>query len=33
MTGSVVEVDGGGAAWGDLWTIDRPAYFDDEGGR
>lgn len=31
MTGAVVEVDGGGAAWGDLWTIDRPGYFDDGG--
>jgi citronellol/citronellal dehydrogenase len=27
MTGTTVEIDGGGALWGDLWTIDRPEYF------
>ncbi|HEY2659555.1 MAG TPA: SDR family oxidoreductase [Caulobacteraceae bacterium] len=29
MTGATVEVDGGGAIWGDLWTIERPSYFED----
>ncbi|WP_231973128.1 SDR family oxidoreductase [Variovorax sp. HW608] len=32
MTGEVVTVDGGGRLWGDLWTIERPAYFADEAG-
>jgi len=27
MTGATVEIDGGGALWGDLWTIDRPEHF------
>jgi len=27
MTGATVEMDGGGALWGDLWTIDRPTSF------
>lgn len=27
MTGTTVDMDGGGALWGDLWTIDRPEYF------
>ena len=31
MTGEVMTVDGGGRLWGDLWTIERPAYFSDEG--
>lgn len=30
MTGEVMTVDGGGRLWGDLWTIARPDYFDDE---
>jgi len=30
MTGEVMTVDGGGRLWGDLWTIERPAYFADE---
>lgn len=29
MTGATLTADGGGALWGDLWTIDRPAYFSD----
>jgi citronellol/citronellal dehydrogenase len=35
MTGASVEVDGGGSSWGDLWTIERPEYFDalEQGGR
>ena len=32
MTGEVMTVDGGGRLWGDLWTIERPAYFSDEAG-
>lgn len=31
MTGEVMTVDGGGRLWGDLWTIERPDYFSDEG--
>ncbi len=31
MTGEVMTVDGGGRLWGDLWTIDRPDYFSDDG--
>jgi citronellol/citronellal dehydrogenase len=27
MTGATVAMDGGGALWGDLWAIGRPAYF------
>ena len=27
MTGATVEMEGGGALWGDLWTIERPEYF------
>lgn len=27
MTGATVEMDGGGAMWGDLWTNGRPDYF------
>lgn len=27
MTGATVEMDGGGALWGDLWAIGRPDYF------
>lgn len=30
MTGELMTVDGGGRLWGDLWTIERPAYFGDE---
>jgi citronellol/citronellal dehydrogenase len=35
ITGASLDVDGGGAIWGDLWTIERPPYFDDgeHGGR
>jgi len=29
MTGEVMTVDGGGRLWGELWTIERPSYFDD----
>lgn len=29
ITGATLDVDGGGAIWGDLWTIERPAYFSD----
>lgn len=29
LTGSTITADGGGALWGDLWTIERPAYFSD----
>ena len=29
MTGEVMTVDGGGRLWGELWTIERPTYFDD----
>lgn len=27
LTGTTITADGGGALWGDLWTIERPAYF------
>lgn len=27
MTGATIEMDGGGAMWGDLWAIGRPDYF------
>jgi citronellol/citronellal dehydrogenase len=30
MTGTTIEIDGGGSLWGDLWTIERPAEFGDE---
>ena len=30
ITGTTVEIDGGGSLWGDLWTIERPAEFGDE---
>ncbi len=29
LTGTTITADGGGALWGDLWTIERPAYFSD----
>jgi citronellol/citronellal dehydrogenase len=29
LTGSTITADGGAALWGDLWTIERPAYFSD----
>ena len=29
ITGEVLVVDGGGQLWGDLWTIQRPDYFDE----
>lgn len=29
ITGEVLTVDGGSQVWGDLWTIPRPAYFDE----
>lgn len=29
LTGSTITADGGGALWGDLWTIERPAYFSE----
>ncbi|WP_439620164.1 SDR family oxidoreductase [Hyphomonas sp.] len=28
MTGQTVTLDGGASCWGDLWTIDRPDYFE-----
>jgi citronellol/citronellal dehydrogenase len=27
ITGELLNVDGGGVLWGELWTIPRPAYF------
>jgi citronellol/citronellal dehydrogenase len=30
MTGTTLEIDGGGSLWGDLWTTKRPAYFADD---
>lgn len=30
ITGTTVEIDGGGSLWGDLWTIERPTEFGDE---
>jgi citronellol/citronellal dehydrogenase len=30
ITGTTIEIDGGGSLWGDLWTIERPAEFGDE---
>lgn len=29
LTGTTITADGGGALWGDLWTIERPTYFSD----
>lgn len=29
MTGTTLTADGGAALWGDLWTIERPAFFSD----
>lgn len=29
ITGTTLTADGGGALWGDLWTIERPAFFSD----
>ena len=29
ITGATLTADGGGALWGDLWTIERPAFFSD----
>lgn len=31
MTGEVMTVDDGGRLWGDLWTIERPNYFSEDG--
>ena len=28
-TGEILRVDGGGQLWGELWTLGRPAYFDE----
>jgi citronellol/citronellal dehydrogenase len=30
ITGTTIEIDGGGSLWGDLWTIERPAAFGDD---
>jgi citronellol/citronellal dehydrogenase len=30
ITGTTIEIDGGGSLWGDLWTIERPAHFTDD---
>lgn len=30
VNGEVLNVDGGGLLWGDLWTIPKPAYFATE---
>ncbi|ODV10721.1 MAG: short-chain dehydrogenase [Rubrivivax sp. SCN 70-15] len=30
VNGEVLNVDGGGLLWGDLWTIPKPAYFTSE---
>jgi citronellol/citronellal dehydrogenase len=30
ITGTTIEIDGGGSLWGDLWTIERPVEFGDE---
>ena len=27
ITGELLNVDGGGVLWGELWTIPKPAYF------
>ncbi len=32
MTGATVDMDGGGALWGDLWAIERPEYFAPSAG-
>lgn len=29
ITGEVITVDGGSHVWGDLWTIPRPAWFEE----
>jgi citronellol/citronellal dehydrogenase len=29
INGATLTADGGGACWGDLWTIERPAWFAD----
>lgn len=29
ITGTTLTADGGAALWGDLWTIERPAFFSD----
>ncbi|RJG57876.1 SDR family oxidoreductase [Sphingobium terrigena] len=29
VTGATLTADGGGALWGDLWTIERPVFFSD----
>lgn len=31
ITGELLTVDGGGALWGDLWTIAKPDYFEAKG--
>ena len=30
ITGELLNVDGGGVLWGELWTIPKPAYFTQE---
>jgi citronellol/citronellal dehydrogenase len=30
ITGELLNVDGGGVLWGELWTIPKPAYFTRE---
>lgn len=33
ITGTTIEIDGGGSLLGDLWTIERPVEFGDESRR